>query len=414
MALILERFPNEILTLIFGYFCEHCSDPLCEWQRPRSASFSGGQPTLARLSLTCRAFRQIAQPILFHHFPQTAESSSNFRQLQLFVRSLTDRPDLSTHVRILGINLVGEERETQGQFVMRMALRNVPNVQLLDVNQNASFPLDHIFLGLDHIFPSNLEFASLRCLRLARAPGGHIGGRMEELSRVMMTSSRLESLELARCASWGLPNSALASLRRLDLFEPCFSAAEAEQLLAACSRLMMFSLCHPKTPRGDDGGPLTPAGIVEALRHMSGTMKTLMLSIAPFADGSAANIEALADFPVLEDLVVGSAFVQGQRRAMSLIRSLPRSLKCLVVVCRATNGTAWLQNLLDRVQETEQLPSLRVVRLLRSPYLQQWEEEQLREWQLDFRGAGVDFHWIIATHDVGPVLAGVLQRFFPH
>ncbi|KAI1807834.1 hypothetical protein F4811DRAFT_549597 [Daldinia bambusicola] len=112
----LGRLPNEILSLIFRNFCQHCrseseSDTLHDYiqgtrQRSKDPSwYSLDCQALHLLCLTSKNFRDIAQPILYHDFmPGYGDSwrSESYEwggPLAYFLRTVTQRNDLAAQVR---------------------------------------------------------------------------------------------------------------------------------------------------------------------------------------------------------------------------------------------------------------------------------------------------------------------------
>ncbi|KAJ4258916.1 hypothetical protein NW762_008003 [Fusarium torreyae] len=120
------RLPSDVLQLIFNQFCLHCQDafsqswddrPLrpaqkrLERQIPSHKSwYSIDRHTLCSLSLACRDFRDVAQPILHHEFALGYGSSWESMEykwdgrLASFIRTLARRPDLARLVRVIYIH----------------------------------------------------------------------------------------------------------------------------------------------------------------------------------------------------------------------------------------------------------------------------------------------------------------------
>ncbi|SCO81555.1 uncharacterized protein FRV6_05768 [Fusarium oxysporum] len=120
------RLPNEILVLIFSHFCLHCQDayneswderplrPIASQRKEQQAEakpwYSIDRQTLCSLSLTCRQFRDIAQPVLYHEFvlgygdSWISEVYQWNDRLAPFVRTLARRPDLARLVKVIYIS----------------------------------------------------------------------------------------------------------------------------------------------------------------------------------------------------------------------------------------------------------------------------------------------------------------------
>ncbi|KAF5022920.1 hypothetical protein F66182_5039 [Fusarium sp. NRRL 66182] len=109
--------PVEIFAAICRNLCVHCQHshvvdlPPDEINRALEA-----QQALSRLSRTCRRFRNVAQPILFHCYHSGRQSdlpnspewwgdtearTRELETLETFLRTLLERPDLAKYVRAL-------------------------------------------------------------------------------------------------------------------------------------------------------------------------------------------------------------------------------------------------------------------------------------------------------------------------
>lgn len=93
----LTEMPTELLLHIFSFLSPDCSVglPACRYK-------SRDKPTLARLSLTSRRLRNLAQPILFHCFPDSCWKNPIHRLICL-ARTLAARPDLAQHMKFINI-----------------------------------------------------------------------------------------------------------------------------------------------------------------------------------------------------------------------------------------------------------------------------------------------------------------------
>jgi hypothetical protein len=115
----LDDLPNEIISLIFVKFCQHCSlgpatTPLAysstasimEWTQPWP--YSSERKALHALSLVSQRFRALAQPLLYHAAvirysgmradrPGLRDTFAN--RVWPFLRTLAQRPDLAAAVQ---------------------------------------------------------------------------------------------------------------------------------------------------------------------------------------------------------------------------------------------------------------------------------------------------------------------------
>ncbi|GAA5982574.1 hypothetical protein JCM10908_006703 [Rhodotorula pacifica] len=98
------RIPTELLLRIFEFlpilFAHEIREDLVAW------SVTSSCPNLMNLSLVCRGWRQAAQGILYHSIVLTRGE-----QVDLFLRTITDRPDLADRVTTAQLGLVKETPE---------------------------------------------------------------------------------------------------------------------------------------------------------------------------------------------------------------------------------------------------------------------------------------------------------------
>lgn len=116
----LSGLPNEILSLILGWFCLHCRGgvtPQAFFPRPRQQRirpswswYSRDCQSLHSACLVSTRLRDVAQPILYHQFsPGYGDSWLACRyqwtsRLLPFFCTVTGRPDLAAQVRHLHLN----------------------------------------------------------------------------------------------------------------------------------------------------------------------------------------------------------------------------------------------------------------------------------------------------------------------
>lgn len=111
----LAAFPPEILEQIFSHLACSCaaaissSDPSeIEWPRVQTwrqiAAYKTNANAILNLTLVCRRFRVLAQPISVMHFHLRP-------RLFLFLRTLRERPDLRGAVKLLDVNAIDNRLE---------------------------------------------------------------------------------------------------------------------------------------------------------------------------------------------------------------------------------------------------------------------------------------------------------------
>lgn len=98
------RLPTELLLRIFEFlpilFAHEIREDLVAW------SVTSSCPNLMNLSLVCRGWRQAAQGILYHSVTLTRAD-----QVDGFLRTITDRPDLAERVTAAQLGLVEHSPE---------------------------------------------------------------------------------------------------------------------------------------------------------------------------------------------------------------------------------------------------------------------------------------------------------------
>jgi hypothetical protein len=98
---ILDRLPVELKIVVCSQLCAHCTGTTCEYPSRNLTELQENLDTLSSLSKTCRLLRNVAQPILHHHFP--FRRGYAITHLYLFIRTLTTRPDLASDVCMLSL-----------------------------------------------------------------------------------------------------------------------------------------------------------------------------------------------------------------------------------------------------------------------------------------------------------------------
>ncbi|KAL2126335.1 hypothetical protein VTI74DRAFT_1165 [Chaetomium olivicolor] len=130
----LSDLPNEILTVILGYFCLHCRDPNetahaffpdAGQDRMKQSWCTLDCQVLYSMCLVSSRFTDVAQAVLYHQFSpgygdsQYSAVHSWERRLLPFLRTVTLRPDLAVHVRrvMLCFKIFDELQDNDGQDV---------------------------------------------------------------------------------------------------------------------------------------------------------------------------------------------------------------------------------------------------------------------------------------------------------
>ena len=91
----LSSLPTEILSVIFEKFCRHCQDQTtCVQSNIDYVLSDADRRALYNLCLTCRAFHDIARPVMLHR-PYLAQRE----WLSSFVKFIRKRPDMAIHVK---------------------------------------------------------------------------------------------------------------------------------------------------------------------------------------------------------------------------------------------------------------------------------------------------------------------------
>jgi hypothetical protein len=126
--MVLPYLPTEVLHLIFPHLCTHCVNPepykaMPDFNTPVSQR---DKKTLANVCLVNRAFRLIAQPILFHCSSLNGATldtrGDDLRgRLVQFLHAIYLRPDLASEVRALSLI---PKHDWANNYVLGTPLRN--------------------------------------------------------------------------------------------------------------------------------------------------------------------------------------------------------------------------------------------------------------------------------------------------
>ncbi|GAA5879162.1 hypothetical protein JCM3774_002098 [Rhodotorula dairenensis] len=153
------RLPTELLLRVFEFlpilFAHEIREDLVAW------SVTSSCPNLMNLSLVCRGWRQAAQGILYHSITLTRAY-----QLELFMRTISDRPDLAERVTTAQLGLVPDTPEWTWSAEEHGRLSDT-FVDLLERLPN----LRHLFMraltqGKRRDFHEQLRRLPLKCMML--------------------------------------------------------------------------------------------------------------------------------------------------------------------------------------------------------------------------------------------------------
>ncbi len=98
---ILDRLPVELKIVVCSQLCAHCTGTTRAYPSRKLTELQENLDTLSSLSKTSRLLRNIAQPILHHHFP--FRRGYAITHLYLFIRTLVTQPDLASDVCMLSL-----------------------------------------------------------------------------------------------------------------------------------------------------------------------------------------------------------------------------------------------------------------------------------------------------------------------
>lgn len=101
----LMALPNEIKLEIAENLCPHCIGLADATHGSQQHTLQESHVhALSSLSKTCKAWKAVAQPILFHKFTWKERDDNrnrHMRQLRLFIRTMTEQPELGKAVKQL-------------------------------------------------------------------------------------------------------------------------------------------------------------------------------------------------------------------------------------------------------------------------------------------------------------------------
>ncbi|KAH0495830.1 hypothetical protein TgHK011_009359 [Trichoderma gracile] len=331
-ATSLLALPDELLIMICRNFCLHCTCP--EGKFRARVYMREIVAALRCLSQTCQRLRKIAQPVLFH--------DARPPQLQLFLRTITARPDLAAQVRAfcdlshhyserfengdLGVILPGhvtdEEERTWDNDVRRMQTLLVPTLMRLPA-------VEDLVLGVSfrrgYMWETLFE---MRCVkRLLLYPYNcRLGfGRLEDFLSLTPNVETLEIHDWAGSVVFPVSLPRLASLK-INGFD--LTAASLEALVESCPILEYFEFQQwgiddedqPLWMMEEEKEPLTWRQMQDILRPRRETLRHITFAFYPHSNevqgqsyNPADDVGSFRDFEKLETLHVTSLSFRGIR-----------------------------------------------------------------------------------------------------
>lgn len=215
------RLPTELLLRVFEFlpilFAHEIREDLVAW------SVTSSCPNLMNLSLVCRGWRQAAQGVLYHSI-----TLNRARQLDRFMRTIKDRPDLAERVTTAQLGLVPDTPEWAGSAEEHGRLSDT-FIDLLGRLPN----LRHLFLraltqGKRRDFHQQLRRLPLKCMML-KFYDSHLDLRGEPLQFTpadiyrAIAMPQLEVFELNWRPVWSgpvdfeLPEELVPAVKRLSI-----------------------------------------------------------------------------------------------------------------------------------------------------------------------------------------------------
>ncbi|KAG5808831.1 hypothetical protein H9Q74_006484 [Fusarium xylarioides] len=343
------RLPNELMGLVFGQFCLHCEDAYNEsWDRrplrpiesDRKLQQAKAKPwyaidrhALCSLSLTCRQFRDVAQPILYHEFVLGNGDSwySDAYQwedrLAPFIRTLARRPDLARLVKVIHIShhtlSTSEDKEQSRRNVLLEAVSaigvDLPAAWKKRVEIWDSICLSEKFDWPD-VYPIFSEFYLDDHPRMTEKQGRQLWRAMTQKS---MPSRRWMNAELVAMLLAHTPNIDIISIQSSPGWPTCGIAESSLPALGIThlpvKRLDLGMLAGPIIKISDNLETLNFQGYISNLRSIK--MEMPCLKTLRIIDGSL-SAERLSN--VLEGCtrgLVSFEYEAGQRRWQENVRA---------------------------------------------------------------------------------------------
>ncbi|PTB72790.1 hypothetical protein M440DRAFT_1433563 [Trichoderma longibrachiatum ATCC 18648] len=329
----LLALPDELLFMICGQFCHHCTQPGAELRA--HGLLRNDAAALRFLSQTCQRLRKIAQSVLHH--------DARPRQLGLLLRTITARPDLAAQVRVLcdsiqyssarfengdlGVippgHVTDEEEQTWQEDIRRMQTLLVPTLMRLpaveDLVVGVSFRRGYMWDTMFDmrsvkrlfLYPYNcrLGFGRLDAF-LALTPC------VEELTLLNWTGLVMRPLTLSRLTSLKIQgfNLTAESLEALVQLCPILERFEFQQRVIEYEDPPLWMI-------EEEREPLTWRQMQDILRPRSATLKHLAFGFYPYSNevggglsyNPADDVGSFRDFERLETLRVESLSFRGLR-----------------------------------------------------------------------------------------------------
>ncbi len=309
------EMPLELLLHIFSFLSPDCAAGL-----PACRHRSSDKPNFARLSLVSRRFRDVAQPILFHCFPDF-HCNNIVHRLVCLARTLAARPDLAQHMKYinmreplegladldaadkqyvesellcLGLPAVNPYWNVDGEgryrlLPLELLLLRTPRLATLLIPLDYDWHL-HVIPQLvnhqDKAKPSPPLLPHLRNLKVERffIAGDRFEASLAAVNSLACAAPGLETLSLPTPSSeaWFPPGGCLRALRALhfrngvcidaDLLASMLEAAPALEVLT----LDLDALADAQAP---SGGSRSVEALWEVLEVRADTLRELWLDV---------------------------------------------------------------------------------------------------------------------------------------
>jgi hypothetical protein len=429
----ISTLPHELLHEVCEYLCWHCrgETPVTDPTEPVTRPWTPDEQTaLLSLSRTSRSLRAVAQPVLHHHLHTVRESD-----VFLFVRTLTERPDL--RVSVIEVDIIHAVPGEVERRLLRTAWKRRYKPGDLDRARSASQQHDVLVAKLLQLTP-RLQRAYIRVHEYYTAlpDPAHTDAALPLLKTLTISSfqrnlaldraapiirlagNNLEALHPHDCLCItdssnhdddssspididtlipGWTTTALANLTSLSLIDTALTAEHLAALLSGVGpRLAKLTL----NPRGLSLRPTSEeVQLNEALPLLLPWRATLRelafyhLAGQPYVDRPDGSGGRLAQFSALETLRLwadllapGSAWEEGSSAAGAFPRSL-RELR----LCGWSFDVAVVECLLDAYLAGD-LPGLQRVELddlSGDKRVPEEDRRRLRRAAEGFRSAGV-------------------------
>ncbi|KWU45170.1 hypothetical protein RHOSPDRAFT_33111 [Rhodotorula sp. JG-1b] len=315
------RLPTELLLRIFEFlpilFAHEIREDLVAW------SVTSSCPNLMSLSLVCRGWRQAAQGVLYHSITLTRGD-----QVDGFLRTITDRPDLAERVTAAQLGLVEHSPEWAWPADKQAALSDAFLEVLGRLPNLRNLYLRALTQGKRRNFHDHLRRPPLKCLMLKFYDSHlNLAGETLHLSPAdfyrAIALPTLDVFELNWRPVWNgpidyeLPHGLSPSLTRLSVtVNSPPGLIRILRLVAPCLRSFNLYTEHILDP-GPTGDALAGLSLLRELRFDSQVSSTEGETNGWFCD-------ILPALQKLERLSVSDQVAQP-----SILKGLPASLETL-------------------------------------------------------------------------------------